>query len=576
MILSLHGGHNASAALVEERDGRVVSWCVESERIDRVKMSCGCERYDGEDFSPQAKSAWIRSHKRDLTFLAEHVLAEAGAGPDQIGQVVLSQNVEPERLPAWLAGKPVCRVPHHQAHAALSYYTSGFSDALVIVCDGSGERLEEGFETQTAWSCEGGQMRQILGTYKRNTYQMGIGNAYELYTYWLGYGYNGCGTTMALASFDRGTPLAADRLFRMSENGDVFLNPDLINVEEHVKRCGYQKQGTMAYNQAHEAMLRSVPLPEGYRLRERGETSVQPAFIRMAGDIQHGTETAVLYYLDCARKKAPHSRVCLSGGTFLNCNLNSRIRALPWVEDIHVPTAPGDGGLALGGALAVYFSDHPLCPVEPTVYIGSRVKPVLLSEGDSLTARRLTDRYETAAELLAQGRLVGWCQGRAEFGPRALGHRSLLADPGRTETPDRINARLKHREAFRPFAPAVLEERFSDCFEGEMPIPFMLETRQVRPAWRERIPAVCHVDGSARVQVVSEKNCPEFYRLLKAFEKRTGLPVLVNTSLNRNGEPIVDSAEDALRILRKGMLDCLIVEDVYYGRKEEGAEDGKE
>lgn len=571
IILSLHGGHNASVAIVCDEGGQLRCWCVESERIDRIKMSCGCKRYNEEDFSPAAKSRWIRTEKSDLSMLTDHILSEADVRIEAIDLVVLSQNTALERLPAALSKIPKTFVSHHKAHAALSFYTSDFEEALVVVCDGSGEKCEDGFETQTAWSCSGRHMRQLLGTYKRSTYNMGIGNAYELYTYWLGYGYNGCGTTMALASFGRENPMPSEQIFRFSPNGDVFLNLDFINVASHVAKTGYKKQGTMAYNQDHERMIRSIALPEGYRLRNYGEPSVQGDFVRMAADIQHATEQAVLFYVEHALNHAPeHRHLCMGGGIFLNCNLNSKLRELPWVEDIHVPTAPGDGGLALGAALAAYFEDHERCKVCQTAYIGTEVHEVALNKGDIVYAERPDNIYRVTAQLLADGKLVGWCQGRAEFGPRALGHRSLLADPRNKETPNRINQMLKHREPFRPFAPAVLEEKYKEYFDGPLPIPFMLETRQILDEKVSIIPAVCHVDHSARVQVVVKEHCPEFHALLEEFYALTGVPVLVNTSLNRNGEPIVDSGEDALVLLRKGMIDALVIADQIYFLKKEG------
>ena len=248
--------------------------------------------------------------------------------------------------------------------------------------------------------------------------------------------------------------------------------------------------------------------------------------------------------------------------------MNSILRDLPWVKNIHVPTAPGDGGLALGAALAAYFEKKELCKVPQTAYIGTDIKNTKLKTSDSIYEKTPDDIYIETAKLLADGKLIGWCQGRAEFGPRALGHRSLLADPRRKDTPDRINQMLKHREPFRPFAPAILKEKFSEYFEGTLPIPFMLETRQVCPQKRLQVPAICHIDGSARVQVVSRNNCPEFYKLLKMFDSITGVPILVNTSLNRNGEPIVDSSDDALKLLRKGLMDALVINNKIYFLKQ--------
>lgn len=566
-ILSLHGGHNASASIIRDEKGKIKCWCIESERIDRIKMSCVCDRYTGDDFSPKKKSEWILSKKTDFSNLIQHIMDESGVTYEEIDKIVLSQNTDIKRLPYKFLYKPIEYVSHHKAHAALAYYTSKFDDALVIVCDGSGEKVDDGYETQSAWSCSGSKIEKIMGTYKKNTYNMGIGNAYELYTYWLGYGYNGCGTTMALASFDEECGKYDKGIFQFSTNGDVFLNKQFVDVESHVKKIGYVKKGTMAYNQEHEKAMRSIELPRGYRLRNYNDNSVQKEFIIMASDIQHATEKAVTYYLDFAhKKKTMHKSVCLAGGVFLNCNLNSKIREEEWVDDIYVPTAPGDGGLSLGGALSVYFASHERCPIYQTEYIGTKIKKLSLENRDDICAKVYDNIYEETAKQLAEGKIVGWCQGRAEFGPRALGHRSLLADPSKQDIPMYINNKLKHREAFRPFAPSVLEEKYYEYFEGEMPIPYMLETRKIRDAKIAEIPAVCHIDRSARVQVVSKDNCKELYCLLKEFDKITNIPVLLNTSLNRNGEPIVDSAEDAAKLLSKGMIDLLVIDDTMYFR----------
>lgn len=568
MILSLHGGHNASAALVKKVKNNVECWCIESERIDRIKMSCGCERYKGDDFSPRAKSNWIKTKKSDLAVLIHHLLREANATIDEIDKIILSQNTEISRLPAKIQGLPIEYVTHHRAHAALSFYTSNFEEALVIVCDGSGELTNKGYEVQSAWICKNNCLKQIAVTYKKSAYEMGIGNAYELYTYWLGYGYNGCGTTMALASFAEKTLYKFDDIFDYTKNGEAFLKKTFVDVEKYVNEVNYLKKGTAAYNIEHENMMRSVPLPKGYALRYRDEVSNQYPYIQMAADIQVATENIIELYVNKMHEIVPECKnLCGAGGTFLNCNLNSRLRNIPWVKEFYVPTAPGDGGLALGAALASYFDTHEKCYVAPTVYIGTQINAIEIDKTDSIYSIEPENIYAYTAKLIAEGVLVGWCQGRSEFGPRALGNRSLLADPRRKEIPNKINKFLKHREPFRPFAPAVLEEKYDMCFEGTKPIPFMLETRQIREEWLEKIPAVRHVDNSARVQLVSKDNNNKFYLLLLEFEKITGVPVLVNTSLNRNGEPIVDSAYDALKLLRNNLIEALVIENKIYFKR---------
>lgn len=563
MILSIHGGHNASIAIVFKREKNVACYSIEAERFDRIKMSCCCERYIGNDFSPKTKSKWVELYKTDFNDLINALLLEAGVRPEEISEVILSQNTALDRLPKWVLEKKISTVTHHLAHAALSYYTSPFDEAVAIVCDGGGEIYEDGIEITTSWVCKENRIVPLLQTRKKDMYSMGIGNAYELYTYWLGYGYNGCGTTMALASFATEEPLDVREIFHFSQKGDIYLKKEFIDVRKHIEAMGYKKQGTAAYNQEHEQVMRSLPLPKNYKLREYKEASVKPEFIRMANDIQNATEKAVCWYIHHVLKRHSSKYLCLSGGTFLNCNLNTLIREMEEVRDIHVPCAPGDGGLALGGALYKYFESNPKCPVEYSPYIGAKIQTVKHVNGN-FHMEKQENIYQYTAQKLTEGNLIGWCQGRAEFGPRALGHRSLVADPRNIDTPNKINKMLKHREPFRPFAPSVLEEHFHECFEGSMPLPYMLETRKVRSTWLGKIPAVCHVDYSARVQIVREQDSPEYAKLLRAFFRLTGVPILVNTSLNRNGEPIVDRADDALAILEKKMIDKLVIGNVVY------------
>ena len=568
MILSIHGGHNASASLITKKDGEIKSWCVEAERVDRIKMSLGCEKYEGSDFSSSAKSKWIINKKSNFSLLLKRLFSEAGITEADVDIIVISQNTDVSRIPKDLSSKKVIKIPHHLAHAALSFYTSNFEEALVVVCDGEGELTDKGYETQTAWKFDSKGYTELMATYKKDHYEMGIANAYEIYTYWLGYGYNGCGTTMALASFSNKHTEIADNLFVEDEHNNIFVNKKIIDLQGHVKKVNYVKKGTVAFNQDHEKMKRSISLPPKYKLRYSPDPSIKNEFIMMAADIQYATEKAVISYIEKARKMVSSECICMGGGTFLNCNLNSKIRELPGVKNIHVPTAPGDGGLSLGAALAYYFSYNEKCKVADTAFIGCSIVPIKPNDSDSITYIKIANISQKAAELIADGNLVGWCQGRAEFGPRALGNRSLLADPRTMKSHTRINEMLKHREAFRPFAPIVLEEHYSECFEGVLPIPYMLETRIIKEQWREKIPAVCHVDNSARVQIVNSQNSPKLNELIEAFFRLTDVPVLINTSLNRNGEPIVNDAVEAIELLRKGMLDYLIIGDYLYFQKE--------
>src|SRR6185437_7494935 len=263
--------------------------------------------------------------------------------------------------------------------------------------------------------------------------------------------------------------------------------------------------------------------------------------------------------------------LCLAGGVALNGAANARLaRRRP----IFVPFAPGDSGAAIGAAYVGWHLGGLSAKGrvgKATPFLGPAFDDAACAEAAraaGLVATPLAslggDAY--VAERIAGGALVGWVDGRMEFGPRALGGRSILADPRKAEVRDVVNARIKHREPFRPFAPAILEERAEDFFEEARPVPWMTEILPVRTAQRERIPAVVHADGTGRVQTVRAANSPRFHALIRAFEDRTGVPVLLNTSFNVAGEPIVCSPEDACRCFRTADLDGLVLGALWIDR----------
>lgn len=567
MILAIHGGHNASASIVYEKDGSVKCRCVEAERIDRIKMSYGCEYYSGQDFSPEIKEEWIKNHRNSLEPLIFSVMKLENLIPNDISQVVITYSTDLDRLPSWIFQKRIHKVHHHLAHIALSYYTSPFEEALGIVIDGGGDLYTDGIEIQTAWRCVNNKIEPVLQTHLNIPYEMGIGNAYELYSYWLGYGYNGCGTTMALASFDSKRDKECE-LFSCNEKHDYLINREFVDVEKYLKKIQYVKKGFTAYNSEHESIMRSIPLPSNYKIREKKESSVQEIFIKMAGDIQKATEKAVLNYILYAKGKIRSSNLCLSGGTFLNCQINSILREKIDINNLHVPCAPNDSGLSLGAALYIYFLDKKKCPVDYTPYLGEEIGVPTVDK--TIVKYKPENIYKYAAKKISEGKLIAWCQGRAELGPRALGNRSLLADPRNADIPEKINRMLKHRERFRPFAPSILEEHFAEYFEGSLPIQYMLETRKIKKEIEDKIPAVKHIDGTARIQIVREKDAIEYYNLINNFYQLTGIPILLNTSLNRNGEPIVNTADEALNLLKLRMVDELVIgKNAFYLREEQ-------
>ena len=267
--------------------------------------------------------------------------------------------------------------------------------------------------------------------------------------------------------------------------------------------------------------------------------------------------------------------LCIAGGVALNCVANGRIARESGFENVWIQPAAGDDGIAIGCAYYGYLEilEQRRCFVMDHSYAGRRYSDKDIDNAlqkflvrMQTSAVRSNDICRDTARLLAEQRVIGWFQGASEFGPRALGNRSLLADPRKAEMKDILNRRVKHRQAFRPFAPIVLAERAREIFEGEEDSPFMLIAKRVRPEWRDRIPAVVHVDGTARVQTVREQTNPRLYRLLREFEALTGVPVLINTSFNVKGEPIVETPRDAVVCFLTTGIDNLVLHDTLVSK----------
>jgi carbamoyltransferase len=523
--------HDPAAALVV--DGRVVA-AAEEERFSRRKHGKRPVPFSAWELPVQA-AAWC--------------LAQAGLRPEDLDAVAYSYDPDlvrqgqpghderwedlrttyARRAPAFLAAAlpgldsaQVRYVPHHIAHAASAGLAAPYPDSAVLVCDGRGEVV-----SHLAGHYRDGEL-DVLAT---QVLPHSLGLMYEAVTDHLGFLRSSDEyKVMALASY--GTPRHLAELRELVyPTGDGGFRVEPIDWSGYAKALGSGEECTAD----HADLAASV------------QSRLEEVLLELAGWLYERTAEPYL---------------TMAGGVALNCVANTRLLAEGPFDDIWVQPAAGDSGTALGGAL------H-LAKVN-----GERVTPmsgVDLGRGWSdeelaawLTVARVP--YERPADLagavaseLAADRIVAWFQGRAEYGPRALGHRSLLAHPGRPENTERLN-RVKGREQFRPVAPLVLAERTSEIFErGPSVSPYMLFVHDVRPAWRDRIPAVVHVDGTARIQTVDRMEEPLLARLLTEFEARTSLPVLVNTSLNTAGRPIVDDPKDALECFGSSPVDVLVL-----------------
>jgi carbamoyltransferase len=421
-------------------------------------------------------------------------------------------------------------VAHHLAHAASAFHAAPFDKAAVLTLDGRGEKATTGYAVG-----EGTDLRWLGQVNMPHS----LGILYESVTSYLGFLHSSDEyKVMALASFGKTVFLKEFRdMIRLGQDGSYAIGP--LRLEE---RFGPARGRGVPFEQRHYDVARSL---------------------------QAALEETVLDIARWLHTRSGSDHLCLAGGVALNCVLNSRLRDDGPFQALWVQPAAGDAGTALGAALWIdsrtrrlasgkseqrsYVMDHAFLGPE---YSDHEIEQFL--RWSRLTYRRLTNIAEETADLLVKDKVIGWFQGRMEFGPRALGARSILASPLRADMQARLND-IKDREDFRPVAPVVLEEEAGNWFVNAAVSPFMLFVFAVRPDKVDRIPAVVHVDRTARVQTINRGQNPRYYDLLKAFQARTGVPVLVNTSFNTRGEPIVCSPRDAIESFWTSPLDALVI-----------------
>ncbi len=449
-------------------------------------------------------------------------------------------------------------VPHHLCHAASAFYPSPFDEALCFTLDGQGEAASAMLSIG-----QGTRLRVLRQLYAPNS----MGYLYGCMTRFLGFGFGDDFKVMGLAPY--GDPSRFRRYFeglvRSSDDGSFSV--DATWLSWLIVRDALFPNGVL-YPRSMKDTLGPARLPDEPILQRHAD---------VAAALQEALERVVLRMLGRARADTGQRDLCLAGGVALNCSMNGKIARSGLFDRVWVQPAAHDAGTALGAALYGYHAllkgERTASPRAP-VYLGpeygaAATSRAILGLGPEIRCHRPADLFGTVARALAEGRIVGWFHGRGEWGPRALGHRSILADPRRPEMKDRVNSAVKLREGFRPFAPACLAEHAAEWFDlqGIGESPYMLFAAPVHEPKRARIPAVTHVDGTARVQTVAREDSPRFHALLRAFHELTGVPMLLNTSFNVNGEPIVCSPEDAIRCFLGTGIDLLIVEDTAIEKR---------
>lgn len=425
---------------------------------------------------------------------------------------------------------------HHLAHAANACFTSPFDEAACVVVDGQGE---------------GGSMTYLdyrhgrLKTLEQLKGPESLGILYSICTDLCGF------------SSEAGEEW---KMMGLAAYGE--LDPDILDTLQsliNIEGLKFKYPSLAAIKRWTEKMKTWARAPDAPPI----------SVANLAHTVQFFYEQTLTELLGNFHQLGVSDHLVLGGGCALNSSYNGKILDQTGFSQLHVPSAPGDDGNALGCALLAYYQDHP--HQRPTAsiqspYLGSSIPATAIANlmrfGRFDKARQLTDGLcEEVARLLAEGKLIGWVQGRAEFGPRALGNRSILADPRDPDMKDRINALVKFREGFRPFAPAIIDAYGADYFENYQCSPYMERTLRFRPGMSERVPAVVHIDGTGRVQSVRREWNARYHDLLAAFHARTGVPILLNTSFNIMGKPIINSLEDALGLFFTTGLDALVIGD---------------
>ncbi len=574
-ILGLNAYHADSSAAIF-RDGIMIA-ATEEERFRRVKHWAGfpskaiefCLKEAGISLDQVDHIAIGRDPSAKLQKKIMFLLKNPGGGFNAVldrlknAKKVSSledefANLFPHTDKSVLKSK-IHQVEHHRSHLASAFFASPFEEAALLSIDGSGD-----FSTTMIGVGRGNKI-EVLDSVD---FPHSAGIFYSALTQLLGFPHYGDEyKVMGLAPY--GKPQYVDKLrdiIRLKEN-------DLFELNQGYFRSA--KSGVISYGDDHipvVATLYSDLMVEKLGPARKKDEPLSQYHKDLAASVQRVTEELIFHILNHLQKRTGLDNICIAGGVAQNSVANGKIKTNTSFKNIYIPSAGHDAGISMGAALYVYNHklEQPRRPAIWSACTGSKfsneeIETYLKSRDIPYTRYSDEELYERITDQLIDSGVVGWFNGRAEFGPRALGARSIIADPRRLDAKDLINAKIKRRESFRPFAPSVLKEYVSEYFELTDVVPFMEKVFPIREDKRSLIPAVTHADGTGRLQTVDREVSPRYYALIEAFRKKTGIPILLNTSFNEN-EPIVNSPAEALDCYLRTTMDMLVLENCIIKR----------
>lgn len=574
ILLGINAYHADSSAAIFV-DGKMIA-AIEEERFRRVKHWAGFPKlaiefclkeagvsYEDVDFFAIGRDPKAKFLKKIL-FVASNPQGSVKVIKDRMANSKKAASIDEEL--ALISGLSVhafkgkvINVEHHRSHIASAFFASPFEEAACISIDGSGDF------TTTMIGVGKGNKIEILDSID---FPHSIGIFYTAFTQLLGFPHYGDEyKVMGMAPY--GDAKYVDKfedVLQLTDDGLFKLN---------LKYFRSASQGIISYGDDNipvVAPLFSEVMVEKFGPPRKKDEPLEQYHKDLAASVQRFTEKVIFHLLNHLQKRTGLENVCIAGGVAQNSVANGKITSNTSFKNIYIPSAGHDAGISMGAALYVQhqLQGMPRQASIRSAYTGSNfsneeIKTMLESKSIAYSEHCDDQLFQKITSCLENGGVVGWFNGRAEFGPRALGGRSIIADPRRVDAKDILNSKIKRRESFRPFAPSILKEHVADYFELSDEVPFMEKVFPIRKDKRSQIPAVTHVDGSGRLQTVDKEISPRYHALIETFYKKTGVPILLNTSFNEN-EPIVNHPEEALACYLRTKMDMLVLENIVIER----------